>query len=315
MTGSSLVTSYVPAYRGNYTNGRQGHKIKKITIHHMAGRLTCEQCGTIFQRVGRQGSSHYGIGYDGRIAQYVDETDTAWTDGNWDSNLESVTIENSDIKSGAPWDVTAETLTALIQLCADIAKRNGLGLLVKGKNLTWHSMYQATACPGEGLLRKMDYICDEANKIIAGVQEVPSAPAQTSSVSYAVCANGRWLPTVTGHDKNDANNGYAGILGQDITGVMIQAPEGVKYKVHLYGGGWLPEVTGFNKNDANNGYAGILGKPIDAIAIQGAGRNLRYCVHTPNIGWLPDVTGYNEKDANNGYAGIFGRVIDALIVY
>jgi len=29
-------------------------------------------------------------------------------------------------------------LNVLIRLVADIAKRNNLGVLVKGKNLTWH---------------------------------------------------------------------------------------------------------------------------------------------------------------------------------
>ena len=38
---------------------------------------------------------------------------------------------------------------------------------------------------------------------------------------YKVYANGRWLPAVTGFDINDDNNGYAGILGYEISGLMI----------------------------------------------------------------------------------------------
>jgi hypothetical protein len=48
MSNSSLATIQVPAYSGNYTRGRGGRKIQKITIHHMAGRLTAQQCGAIF---------------------------------------------------------------------------------------------------------------------------------------------------------------------------------------------------------------------------------------------------------------------------
>lgn len=163
MSKSNLTQIVVPADEGNYSKGRSGRKIEQICLHHMAGRLTAEQCGKIFQQVGRYGSSHYGIGYDGRIGQYVDESDTAWTNSNWDSNCKSVTIETSDNDNS--WYVNDTTLNSLIKLVADIAKRNNLGTLVPGKNLTWHSMFTSTTCPGDYLRSKMQYIADEANKI------------------------------------------------------------------------------------------------------------------------------------------------------
>lgn len=169
MSKSSLVQVTIPAYSGNYTKGRSGRKIEAITIHHMAGVLTAEQCGKIFQAKGRNGSSHYGIGNDGKIALYVDESNTAWTNSNWDSNCKSVTIEVSNSKIGGQWLVSDNALNSLIKLVADIAKRNNLGTLVKGKNVTWHSMFIATACPGPYLLSKMDYIINEANKLNNGV--------------------------------------------------------------------------------------------------------------------------------------------------
>lgn len=164
MSNSKLATLKVPAYSGNYTKGRS-KKIAKITIHHMAAVLSAKECGKIFQKKGRNGSSHYGIGKDGEIALYVDEANTAWTDSNWDSNCKSVTIENSNSKSGGDWPVGEKTLNSLIKLCADIAKRNNLGKLKAGKNLTWHSMYAATTCPGNYLRSKMDYITERANLV------------------------------------------------------------------------------------------------------------------------------------------------------
>lgn len=164
MIDSKLIQVSIPAHQGNYTRGRS-EKITKITLHHMAGVLSAQRCGELFQVVGRNGSAHYGIGNDGTIAQYVDEADTAWTDGNWESNCRSVTIETSNSATGGDWKVSDAALRSLIKLCADIAKRNGLGKLVAGKNLTWHSMYAATACPGPYLKSKMDYIAAEANKI------------------------------------------------------------------------------------------------------------------------------------------------------
>lgn len=165
MSNSSLVNVKVPASSKNYTKGRQGNKIKKITIHHMAGVMSAEQCGKEFQKPSRQTSSHYGIGNDGKIGLYVDEKNIAWTDGNWESNCTSVTIETSNNKTGGKWTVGTKALNSLIKLVADIGYRNNLGTLVKGKNVTWHSMYAATACPGSYLLSKMDYIVKEANKI------------------------------------------------------------------------------------------------------------------------------------------------------
>ena len=168
---SGLATISVPAYEGNFTYGRSGRNIEAITIHHMAGKLTAEQCGRIFQQVGRYGSSHYGIGYNGERASYVDEENTAWTNSNWDSNCKSVTIETSNSEMGGSWPVSDASLNALIKLVADIAKRNGLGTLVPGQNLTWHSMFADTTCPGDYLRSKMQYIADEANKLNAPAPE------------------------------------------------------------------------------------------------------------------------------------------------
>lgn len=165
MGNSNLVSVKVPANSNNYTVGRSGRNIEMIAIHHMAGILTAEQCGKIFQNANRKASSHYGIGKDGKIALYVDEANTAYTNSNWDSNCKSVTIETSNCKLGGDYPVSEVVLNKLIELVADIAKRNNLGKLVKGKNVVWHRMYAATSCPGDYLLSKMDYIIEKANEI------------------------------------------------------------------------------------------------------------------------------------------------------
>lgn len=187
---SGLATISVPAYEGNFTYGRSGRKIEAVTIHHMAGKLTAEQCGRIFQQVGRYGSSHYGIGYNGEIASYVDEENTAWTNSNWDSNCKSVTIETSNSEMGGSWPVSDASLNALIKLVADIAKRNGLGTLVPGQNLTWHSMFADTTCPGDYLRSKMQYIADEANKLNAPTPE-PTPSKSVDELAQEVIA-GLW---------------------------------------------------------------------------------------------------------------------------
>ena len=165
MSNSSLVNVTVPAHPNNYTVGRSGKNIEIITIHHMAGILSAEECGKIFQDETRNASSHYGIGKDGEVGLYVDEENTAYTNGDFDSNSIAVTIETSNSAVSDDYPVSDEVLNVLIKLVADIAKRNNLGTLVKGENLTWHKMHAETSCPGEYLLSKMDYIVEEVNKI------------------------------------------------------------------------------------------------------------------------------------------------------
>lgn len=188
MAVSPLVTESYPAYAGNYSGPEARKNITAITIHHMAGVLSAASCGAIFQRPGRNGSSHYGIGVNGEIAWYVDENCVAWTNSNWPSNQSSVTIENSNSSTGGDWPVSDATLNSLIKLVADIAKRNGLGKLVPGENLTWHSMFASTDCPGPYLLSKMQYIADEANKInFPEPTPAPApAPAPAPTTKYKV---------------------------------------------------------------------------------------------------------------------------------
>lgn len=193
MSNSSLVNIKVPAHSNNYTVGRSGRKIEKIAIHHMAGILTAKQCGGIFQNGSRKASSNYGIGKDAEVGLYVDEENTSYCNSNWDSNCKSVTIETSNSSLGGDYPVSDPVLNKLIELVADIAKRNNLGKLVKGQNLVWHRMYAATTCPGDYLLSKMDYIAEQANKING---QSTSTPQTTSRKSNEEIANeviaGKW---------------------------------------------------------------------------------------------------------------------------
>ena len=73
MSNSSLV-SYTRISPHKYSP--RDHAIDTITIHCMAGNLSLQTCGQIFQT--RQASSNYGIDSAGQIALYVDESDGSW---------------------------------------------------------------------------------------------------------------------------------------------------------------------------------------------------------------------------------------------
>lgn len=143
-------------------------RINKITIHHMAGNLTIERCGELFADANRKGSSNYGIGTDGRIGLYVEEANRSWCSGNADNDHQAITIEVANCKGSPNWEVSDKALESLINLCVDICQRNGIQKLnytgTKDGNLTMHSMFQATACPGPYLKSKFPYIAEEVNR-------------------------------------------------------------------------------------------------------------------------------------------------------
>lgn len=189
MSNSSLATEKYMAHSNNYSVGRSGRKIEKVTVHHMAGVLTAKQCGSIFQNGNRQASSNYGIGKNGEIALFVDEANTSYADANWDSNCKSVTIECSNNKTGGDWTVSDAVLNSLINLITDIFRRNGIKKAIKGETITWHSMYSATTCPGNYLRSKMDYICDEVNKKLNNATDTSD---KKEDKKHIIDVDGKW---------------------------------------------------------------------------------------------------------------------------
>lgn len=171
MSNSSLVnyTKISP----NKTSPRN-RKIDRITIHHMAGNLTVEQCGNVFAPSSRQASANYGIGNDGRVGMYVEEKDRSWCSSNSANDHRAVTIEVANSATGEPWPVSDKALNKLVDLCVDICKRNGIPKLVytgdTSGNLTMHRWFAPTGCPGTYLASKFPWIAEQVNKRLNGNQ-------------------------------------------------------------------------------------------------------------------------------------------------
>ena len=189
-TNSSLV-NYIKL-SPNKTSPRN-HKIDTITIHHMAGNLSVEACGNVFAKTSRKASSNYGVGTDGRIGLYVDESDRSWCSSNKTNDHRAVTIEVANDTLAPTWTVSDKALESLIKLVADICKRNNIAKLVwsdnksdrvnhkNGCNMTVHRDFASTSCPGNYLYGKMPYIANEVNKILSGSQPVqPTQPVNDS---------------------------------------------------------------------------------------------------------------------------------------
>lgn len=180
MSNSSLV---------NYTrispnrSSPRNQPISKITVHHMAGNLSVETCGSVFAPSSRQASSNYGIGSDGRVGMYVEEKDRSWaSSSSWNDNR-AVTIEVANDQIGGNWHVSDAAWNKLVELCVDICRRNGMKSLVwtggTDGSLTCHYMYAATSCPGPYLKSRMAELAQTVTARLGGA----SAPATSGGSS------------------------------------------------------------------------------------------------------------------------------------
>ena len=174
-TNSSLVT--VTVLSPNHS-GQRNHEIDTITIHCVVGQLTAKRIGEIFQSESKKASSNYGVGYDGSIGLYVEERNRSWCSSSASNDHRAVTIEVASDKT-EPYAITDKAYKALINLVADICKRNGIKELkweadesligqVDKQNMTVHRWFANKSCPGTYLYERHSQIAKEVNAKLKG---------------------------------------------------------------------------------------------------------------------------------------------------
>lgn len=177
------------------------YKIDTITIHCYVGQVTAKQGCDYFATTSRQVSSNYVVGYDGSIGLSVEEKNRAWTSGGKDANgniirVNGISGSDNDHRAvtievacdpNPPYAVTDKAMKALIELVADICKRNDIKKLlwkadkslvgqVDKQNMTVHRWFAQTACPGDYLYKKHSYIADQVNKKLGATEVAKPAP-------------------------------------------------------------------------------------------------------------------------------------------
>ncbi len=243
MTYSKLA-KFVPAHSSNHSKGRAGHKISKITVHHMACVLTGEQCAGIFQRPARNASSNYSIGYDGSIACSVAEEDRAWTSSSYDNDNRAITIEVSNSATGGQWPVGDTAFEALVALCTDICKRYDFKLNYTGTkdgSLTRHNMFAATTCPGPSLQARFPELAKRVNANLEDKAK-PEEVVVPSTTKHKV---GEQVKTTILSAASNGTKTYKGSWSGKITKVIV----GAKYPYLLNNG------TGWTNDEGINGKA------------------------------------------------------------
>lgn len=179
MSNSPLVT-YTKI--SSNKNSPRNHAIDTITIHCIVGQWTAKQGCDYFASTDRQCSANYVVGKDGSIGLSVEEKDRSWCSSNAANDHRAITIEVAS-DTTPPYAVTDKAYEALIDLVADICRRNGIKKLMwKGdksligqvdkQNMTVHRWFANKACPGDYLYSRHGEIAAEVNKKL-GTAPVP----------------------------------------------------------------------------------------------------------------------------------------------
>ena len=142
--------------------------------------MTAEALGNWFAQTSAKASSNYGIGKDGKIGLYVEESNRSWCTSSSANDNRAVTIECASDTTD-PYRMNDEVYQSLIKLCADICQRNGKNKLIwipdKTKALAYepkdnemlitvHRWFANKSCPGEWLYSRLGDLANKVNTIL-----------------------------------------------------------------------------------------------------------------------------------------------------
>lgn len=224
----------------NKTSPRN-HKIDTITIHCVVGQLSVEQLGEVFASPKAKASSNYGIGKDGRIGIYVEEKDRSWCSSNAANDHRAITIECASDRSH-PYAINDAVYKSLIELCADICKRNNIKQLKwkadrnligrpDKQNMTVHRWFANKSCPGDYIYSRLGKIANEVNAKLA---------SNTNSLSFSVRVSIDDLNIRRGPGTNYAKTGkYTGKGVFTITEVKSGKGSTAGWGKLKSGAGWI----------------------------------------------------------------------------
>ena len=142
-------------------NSPRNHAIDTISIHCVVGQLSAQSIGSIFQSSSRKCSANYAVDVNGKVGMYVEEKDRSWCTSSSSNDNRAITIEVAS-DTTHPYAVRDNVYEALIELVADICKRNNIKRLlwegnedligdISRQNMTVHRWFAIKACPGQYL--------------------------------------------------------------------------------------------------------------------------------------------------------------------
>lgn len=236
---SKLVTVVIPS--PNHS-GKRIYPLTRVSVHCVVGQVYASSLGDMFASAGYEASSNYGVGFDGKIGQYLPESYRSWCTSSYDNDNRAITIEVAS-ETFHPYKVTQAAYNALIKLLVDICRRNGKKKLIwfgdKSKSLSYqpksdelvmtvHRWFANKACPGDYLYNRHQMIAAEVTKQLGGKSSKPSesvsmkldilgvnytcTPGQVKTAQRILSAagyKGKDGKNLTANGKFDANTEYA----------------------------------------------------------------------------------------------------------
>lgn len=176
MVFSPLIKGYKIAT--HYRKTPRTVPIDTITIHHMAGNMTAENCvAWLASATAPERSCNYAIGSNGEIWGGVPEENESYCSSDRPNDARAITIEvANDGGEESGWHVSAKAIDSLISLLADICTRYKESLSelrweadkdllgnVDRQNITLHKWFSATGCPGPYLESQIPAIVRRVN--------------------------------------------------------------------------------------------------------------------------------------------------------
>lgn len=168
------------------TNTQRKIKARLFIMHSIIAPWSIERTREFWNESKVVTESHFGIGYDGRIGQYIDTGVRA--DANVDANNFAISVETASNTSGTdPWN--DKQVEALIDLGVHAALHDGIKVQIAsswdGSGFGYHRMFPqwsggGTACPGTKRVQQFhDYIFPEIRRRVQGKpSEVPPFPGR-----------------------------------------------------------------------------------------------------------------------------------------
>ena len=180
MYSNSSLVQYTKLSPNN--SGLRTHSIDRISPHCVVGQCSIEGLGNAFANPNYQASSNYGIDKDGRIGLFVPESNRSWCTSSRENDQRAVTIECAS-DTYHPYRMNEVVFTRLVELCADICKRNGkkkllwfdskstaLNYAPKSDEMviTLHRWYANKSCPGDYLYGRMGELAKKVTAKLGG---------------------------------------------------------------------------------------------------------------------------------------------------
>jgi hypothetical protein len=216
---SQAIPMFVPSAKV-FTGAQPGARNPSIVIHKTAGFSTIEQLGSFFGSLTEtDASSHYGIGLDGRVAQFVSENDGAggnccleqghdtywdqWAYGGQMTNLNLVTfsIEHIDPTTDNSTTPTQAQLNASFALVLYLCKKYN----ITSNRIKPHSSLDPISrarCPGNYPMSKLVTYIQENTMVPIGWSDDGSSLHNPEN-SYVV--TGGFRAYILGHPWLQSN--------------------------------------------------------------------------------------------------------------